>query len=323
MRLVTFCNGDAQPRIGVLINDDLAVVDLQGAAQCKQGAPHSGLVTMQALIEGGEQTLQLARELCHHPPSSVIVPTDQVMLMAPLPLPQQIRSFSVFEQHGRQSLVGMQRLIAKLSCKEQKPPYRPEDVCVPDSWYQRPVYYKGNRFSVTGHGADIVWPNGSNVIDFELEMAAVIGRTGVDIDRAEAANYIFGFLICNDLSARDMQVDELALPLGPAKSKDFDGGNSLGPCIVTADEIDDPYNLEMIARVNGEEWGSGSTSHMQHRFEDMIVYVSQGETLHAGEIFLSGCVGNGCGLELGKFPDKGDVIELEIEQLGRLANRIV
>jgi 2-keto-4-pentenoate hydratase/2-oxohepta-3-ene-1,7-dioic acid hydratase in catechol pathway len=194
---------------------------------------------------------------------------------------------------------------------------------IPSVWYEQPIYYKANRFSVVGPDADVCWPAYSQIMDYELELACVIGREGVDIPREEASRYIFGFTIFNDASARDAQMREMAGQLGPAKGKDFDTGNVFGPWVVTADEIGDPYNLTMVARVNGEEWSRGYSSTMHHRFEDMIAFISQSETLHPGEIIGSGTVGHGCGLELGRFLQAGDVVELEIERIGVLRNRFV
>jgi 2-keto-4-pentenoate hydratase/2-oxohepta-3-ene-1,7-dioic acid hydratase in catechol pathway len=111
--------------------------------------------------------------------------------------------------------------------------------------------------------------------------------------------------------------------LGPAKGKDFDTGNVFGPWIVTPEELGDPYALEMVARVNGEEWSRGNSAGMHHRFEDMIAFVSRSETLHPGEILGSGTVGSGCGLEQGRFLADGDVVELEVEGIGVLRNRFV
>ena len=193
---------------------------------------------------------------------------------------------------------------------------------VPRLWYERPLYYKGNRFNWVGTDTDIHWPAYSQSIDYELELACIIGTTGRDIPKDDASNHIFGYAVCNDLSARDMQAIEMRAPLGPAKGKDFDGGNVLGPAIVTPDEIN-PYALTGFVRVNGEEWGRSSSSGMHHRFEDMIAYVSQSETLHAGEIFLSGCFGAGSAMEIGRSVPRGAVLELEIENLGVLKNRIV
>lgn len=139
----------------------------------------------------------------------------------------------------------------------------------------------------------------------------------------KASEYIFGYLIFNDFSARDAQFQEMASKLGPAKGKDFDTGNAMGPWLVTKDEISDPYQLTMIARVNGEEWGRGYSGDMYHQFEDIIAHVSKCETIYPGEFMGSGTVGDGCGLEQGRFLSPNDTIELEIEGLGLLRNRLV
>jgi len=155
-----------------------------------------------------------------------------------------------------------------------------------------------------------------------LEFGFFIGKGGRDIPNDQALEHIFGYSIFNDISARDTQAVEMLGGLGPAKGKDFDTGNIIGPCITTADEIN-PYNLTMIARVNGEEWSRGSSSTMHWKFEDLISYVSKSETLYPGEFFGSGTVGGGCGLELERYLAQGDVIELEVEGIGILRNRII
>ena len=150
-----------------------------------------------------------------------------------------------------------------------------------------------------------------------------LGKGGKNFSRSDAHEAIFGYCIFNDFSARDAQIREMQGQLGPAKGKDFDTGNAMGPWLVTADEIPDPYNLVMIARINGEEWSRGNSREMHHQFEDILLHASKDETLYAGEFFGSGTVGGGCGLELGRFLQAGDVIELEVEGLGTLANTLV
>ena len=137
---------------------------------------------------------------------------------------------------------------------------------VPEVGTSGPVYFKCNRFNVIGHDADVIWPSYSDWMDYELELACVIGRTGKDISSANAAAHVFGFTIFNDVSARDVQFDEMKAGLGPAKGKDFDTGNVFGPWIVTLDEIGDPHALAMEARVNGERWGGGNSRAMHHTF---------------------------------------------------------
>ncbi len=232
----------------------------------------------------------------------VVHPLQDLRPLAPLPRPNSIRDCLAFEEHVRNSRGG-------------EPP--------PPAWYEFPVYYKGNPDTVQGPGADVIWPSYTQLLDYELEFAAVIAREGVNIAREEAWDYIAGYTIFNDVSARDIQMKEMALMLGPAKGKDMDGGNVMGPFLVTPDEWDPRRDNLMVARVNGEEWSRGYSSAMYHDFAAIISYISQGETLHVGDVIGSGTVGTGCGLELRKFPKAGDLIELEIEGLGVLANRFV
>jgi 2-keto-4-pentenoate hydratase/2-oxohepta-3-ene-1,7-dioic acid hydratase in catechol pathway len=185
----------------------------------------------------------------------------------------------------------------------------------------RPIYYKANRMAVTGPDTDVHWPAYSQLMDYELEMACVIGKAGRDIPREDARAHIFGFTIFNDFSARDTQGPEMESGLGPSKSKDFDGANALGPWIVTIDEFY-PDNAAMTVRVNGEVRSVGNCGSMTVKFEDLIAFISTSETLHAGEILGSGTVGGGCGLEAGKLLADGDGIELEIEGIGVLRNRV-
>src|SRR5207302_2958968 len=156
---------------------------------------------------------------------------------------------------------------------------------------------KANRFSVVGPDAEVVWPHYAELLDYELELACVIGTGGADIPRDDALAHVFGWTIFNDVSARDAQMREMAGQLGPAKGKDFDTGDVFGPWIVTADEIGDPYALTMTARINGEEWSRGTSGSMHHRFEDVIAFVSQSETLHPGDILGSCTVRTRCGLD--------------------------
>jgi 2-keto-4-pentenoate hydratase/2-oxohepta-3-ene-1,7-dioic acid hydratase in catechol pathway len=194
---------------------------------------------------------------------------------------------------------------------------------VPKVWYERPSFYKPSRFAVCGTDQDVVWPAYSKTIDYELEFACVIGKTGRNIGKDQARDYIFGYTIFNDLSARDEQSQDMLSNLGPGKGKDFDNSNPIGPCIVTADEIPDPYALDMIVRVNGEERGRGNSREMGWKYEDCIAFVTRDETIHPGELFCSGTVGNGSGLEIGRYVEPGEVVELEIEKIGLLRNRIV
>ena len=196
-------------------------------------------------------------------------------------------------------------------------------LAVPQIWYERPIFYHPNRLNIVGTGTDIAWPSYSKQLDFELEFGCFIGRTGKDISRDQARDHIAGYAIFNDISARDEQMKEMPGQLGPGKGKTFDTANVIGPCLVTADELKDPYNLDMAVRVDGEEWGRGNTREMHWKFEDCIAHVARSETLHTGEFLGSGTVGNGCGLEQMRFLKPNNVVEMEIEGIGIIRNRIV
>jgi 2-keto-4-pentenoate hydratase/2-oxohepta-3-ene-1,7-dioic acid hydratase in catechol pathway len=183
------------------------------------------------------------------------------------------------------------------------------------------IYYNADHVHVFGPDHDIGWPERSSWADYELEWACIVGKTGINISPARAREHIFGFTIFNDWSARDLQVPFMEANLGPGEGKDF--ANGIGPCIATLDEFDDPYSLLMTARVNGEQWSSGSTNSMYHRFEDAIAQFSRGKTLYAGEVIASGTVLGGCGFELGRRLQHGDVVELEVEGIGVLRNRVM
>jgi len=207
--------------------------------------------------------------------------------------------------------------VAALADFEARGVYR-----IPQVWYDIPVYYKANRFSFIGHEEDIIWPEYSEKLDFELEYACVLNRRIKDVSVSDAKDCIFGYTIFNDVSARDVQSIEMQAQLGPSKGKDFDTGNILGPCIVTADAVD-ADDMVMVARVNGEEWCRGNSGSARWTFADVIAHASRSETLVAGELIGSGTVGGGCGLEHGRFLQPNDVIELEVEGIGTLRNRIV
>jgi 2-keto-4-pentenoate hydratase/2-oxohepta-3-ene-1,7-dioic acid hydratase in catechol pathway len=149
----------------------------------------------------------------------------------------------------------------------------------------------------------------------------VIGRRVKDVAAADAAGCIFGYTIWNDMSARDVQARELPVGMGPAKAKDWDGSNVLGPCLVTADELD-AADVAMRVRVNGELWGEDTSAHMHHSFAAMIAYASRAQTLYPGEVLGSGTAAGGSGLELDRWLAPGDIVELEIEGIGVLRNRI-
>ncbi|MEH6517846.1 MAG: fumarylacetoacetate hydrolase family protein [Halioglobus sp.] len=279
------------------------------------------------LMEGGPAALELAQKTLDYAEANSDVPgitqLAEVRLLAPLPRPVKIRSFSVYEKHMLQSLDAIIRSKAggwAVHLNHALKLIRP-----PKQFYDAPPYYKGNNTSVIGHEEDIRWPTFAEAqMDYELELGVFIGREGQDIPASEARPYIFGYTVYNDVSAREQLLKELFKgKLGPLKGKDFQTGNAIGPWIVTADEIADPYNLSMEVRVNGAVRGRGNTGEMHYNIEEMIAQASLGERLVPGEFFGTGAAGDCTGIESWSFLDPGDSIELEIEKIGVLRNRLV
>lgn len=294
MRLVTF-SADGVERLGALVEG--GVLDL-AAAGVRTGRPIAG--TMQQLIEAGSEAWDSARAIIEeHPDEDVVV---GARLLCPLPRPVRLRDASLMLDHMEAAL----RKIGKT---------------MPDEFRRQVIYYNADHIHMFGPEDDIPWPARSQWIDYELEWACVIGRDAVDVRHEEARDLIFGLTVFNDWSARDLQLAFMEAGVGPGGGKDF--ANSLGPCIATLDEFENIYDLTMTARVNGELWSQGKTDNMFHSWEDAIVQLSAGRSLVAGEVIGSGTVLNGCGLELGRKPAIGDIIELEVEGVGILANRVV
>ncbi|WP_110950369.1 fumarylacetoacetate hydrolase family protein [Pseudomonas bohemica] len=325
MRLVTFTRADGIERAGALIDNDQLVVDLQAAHRQVQGGESAALSSVLKLVEGGEQALDLARTLLRKAPSVSVAARSEVRLRAPIQPPPQMRDCSCFELHLRQAFAAARRARA-LRTEDPEATLKAmntrADERVIETFNRQPIYYKCNRFAVIGADDEFIWPAFSKALDFELEFGCYIGKKGKDITRDNAGGHIVGFTIFNDMSARDAQAAEMPGMLGPAKSKDFDTANIMGPCLVTADELGDPYDLNMVARVNGQEWGRGNTRDMRWRFEDVIAHVSRSETLYPGEFLGSGTVGNGCGLEQLRYLKPGDQVELEVEGIGVLRTQV-
>jgi len=328
VKLVTFARRrGAAPRAGVLIANDAQVLDLQAAHRARHGKSSPLLASVLAIVEGGDAAVSLARELVAAAGGAddAQIPREKVKLLAPIPQPPQMRDFLCFEKHLVQAFQALRRARAK-DAPDPEQALRDMEahgiLAVPKVWYERPLFYHPNRLTVCGTDAEVPWPGYTKSLDFELEFGCYIGKPGKDITRDAARGHIFGYTIFNDFSARDEQTLEMPGQLGPGKGKDFDNSNAMGPCLVTADEIPDPYALAMIVRVNGEEWGRGNSSEMHWKFEDCIAHVSRSETLSPGEFFASGTVGNGCGLEQMRFLKPRDVVELEVEGIGILRNRL-
>ncbi|MFQ5879095.1 MAG: fumarylacetoacetate hydrolase family protein, partial [Dehalococcoidia bacterium] len=305
-----------------LTHDEGSIVDLNAAyalhlAQ-EESDPNPQAVAdvllppyMITFLERGEKGRQAAetalafasREMAKGQPpvgrngARIVFAAAAVRLRAPVPRPRRLRDFLAFEEHASR---GGQRQL-------------------PKEWYEMPVFYKGNPDAVIGPDEEIPWPSYTQQLDLELELGIVIGRQGHSIPKEEAMRHVFGYTIFNDVSARDIQGREMNARLGPAKGKDF--CNVFGPCIVTADEVDD-MNLRMIARINGETWCDNNSGTRRYTTADVIAWASLEETIHPGEVLGSGTVGKGSGAEQDRWISPGDLIELEIEGIGVLRNRV-
>ncbi|WP_176598083.1 fumarylacetoacetate hydrolase family protein [Sphingobium sp. 15-1] len=314
MKLVTFSMGGAA-KLGAIAGD--LIIDVEKAAVIlgRMDCPQS----MQALIDAGDKGLAMVQALVEAMPEEALV-TD-AKLLAPLPRPVRFRDCCLFLEHMEISVGKIARAQAEAAGSAAPQPQGKDGRWLNDQFYKQVIYYNADHLHVHGHKDDIVWPVQPGWADYELEWACVVGRGGRDIDPADARAHIFGFTIFNDWSARDLQIPFMEANLGPGEGKDF--ANSFGPCIATIDEFADPYKLRMTASINGEIWSSGTTSSMHHRFEDALVQFSRGKELFAGEIIGSGTVLGGCGLELDKRLAHGDVVELEVEGIGVLRNRVL
>ncbi|CAH2714271.1 putative protein YisK [Neobacillus rhizosphaerae] len=304
MKFVTFEKKDGTIRAGFLLDQEHAV-DMY---EVTGGELPDNLVVF---LENSEANLKKAALLSLLNNQKGIYPLSEIRLLAPLPRPKSFRDFYAFEQHVK-------------TARENR------GLEMVPEWYEIPVFYFSNHLAIKGPGEEIAKPLGADWLDYELEIACIIGKEGRNIPAKAADEYIFGYCILNDWSARDLQRKEMKVGLGPAKGKDF--STSIGPWIVTKDELEPlklgkGFNLTMKARVNGQLLSAGNMKDLFYSFGEMIERASSDVTLYPGEIIGSGTVGTGCILELGldvhRWLLPGDHVELEIEHLGVLHNSII
>jgi fumarylacetoacetate (FAA) hydrolase len=326
MRLVSFSRpGAAERLLGALEGD--RVLELAAAASIvAPGLDSQGrLRSLDGLLSDWDQGLPLARSVMERagggPGASggthaqelapAWHPRSRITLHPPVTRPPTVRDFYAFEAHVKNA-----RARRKLE--------------VPAEWYEFPAFYYSNPGSLVGDGAPVKRPSWTEALDYELEIACVIGTRARDVPADRWRSVVAGFTILNDWSARDVQRKEMAIGLGPAKGKDFT--TSLGPALVTLDELEskrrgDHFDLTMEARVNGATLSRGNAKDMHFTFGQMIARASQDVYLFPGDVIGSGTVGGGCILELGPevhpWLKPGDEVTLEIERLGTLTNTIV
>lgn len=327
MKIASFRAADDNIHVGIVDVSANSVFDLTLAGS--EAVSRFDFSSTLALIDGGDASLDFARELHSrlHGEERFNVPLAGLRFEAPLPEPRQMRDAMSFETHIRQGGTGRGGNLWRARAAEDFDEVRRIEQTPPppmgDVYKQVPIYYITNRFSVRGHESVLEWPRYSKVMDYELEFGVVTTGRAKNVSAEQAGQHIFGFTIFNDFSARDRQGIEMKGGLGPTKGKSFDGGNVLGPWIVTPDEIGDPYSLGMSARINGTTVVQNTSRDMLFSFEEMIAYITQDETIMPGEFLGSGTVGNGCALENGYFLNDGDTIELEVEKIGILRNTVV
>ncbi len=296
MRFASFLDADARVRVGVVHGGDVYA--------CPVGQTLLDLLGDEvALREAGERALA---------DPAFVAAVDELELLAPVPVPPSFRDFLSFEQHLR-----------TVSRRAPDP-----------DWYRMPIFYFSNPAGIFGPRSPIPVPPGCEKFDYELEVAAVIGRAGFNLTPEEAEAHIAGYFVLGDFTARDLQAAEMQLRLGPAKGKDT--ATSCGPWLVTPDELsprrsERTFDLEMTASVNGRQYSSGRLDTMHWSFPELVSYASRGTHVKPGDIIGSGTVGRGCILELSlefgeaQYPwlEPGDEVVLEVESLGALTHRVV
>lgn len=321
MKLVSFLNGADEDELGLLHEEFV-----YSFSKLDKTLPTN---MSDFLFEGDdamEKAKRIAKDVEENPNKyTAKTPLEEVNLLAPVPFPSSLRDAYAFRQHvaaGRKN--------------------RALDM-IPE-FDQFPVFYFSNHNAITGPGELEFMPDHFDKLDYELEIAIVIGKEGRNIKAADAEQYIAGFMIMNDFSARALQMQEMKLNLGPAKGKDF--CTSIGPVLITPDELEERavepkeghvgkcYDLEMRAYVNGRKISEGNMADMHWTFAEIIERCSYGVELLPGDIIGSGTVGTGCLLEVNgtgkrldanykeKWLKPGDKVSLEIEGIGRLNNTL-
>jgi fumarylacetoacetate (FAA) hydrolase len=323
MRLVSFAAAGlatgAGRALGALEGDQVLALGRAAVLLGRPEAEAARLATLESMLEAWHENLALARGVAVEAatPAGVVAtgiarrPFDSLTILPPVARPAAFRDAYCFEEHVKNAR-------AK------------RGLTVPPEWYEMPIFYYSNPGAMLGHRSPVAKPRWTEALDYELELAWVIGTKVRDIRAEDWKDAVAGFTVLNDWSARDIQRREMAVGLGPAKGKDF--ATSLGPALVTLDEFEGAWDgdrprLSMEASVNGKTLSRGNTGDMRYTVGEVIARASQDVYLFPGDVFGSGTVGSGCLLELGpdvhRYLQPGDEVTLTIERLGALTNSIV
>lgn len=320
MKLVTYllkADSGKKQYVGALTKDESQVVDLQKAAQKITGKASRWFESMIDFLTGAGDARALAAELLEKADSSCKVAMEDVQLLAPVPRPLTLRDCACHEAHVTN---GQRRILMTKGIDPNT--VDPETLKPTKDWYFMPLFYKGNVNSVIGTGVDVAYPEGETFKDYELELAFYICKEGRNISHRDAMDYVGGYTVFNDCSSRMVQLKEMnpALNVGPARGKDF--ANPMGPCMVTPDAFDYEH-AQMTVRVNGQVRGGGNHGECYHKIPEIIEYISSNTTLYPGDAIATGTVGTGSGFEVGMPLRIDDVVEMEIEGIGKLVNKVI
>jgi 2-keto-4-pentenoate hydratase/2-oxohepta-3-ene-1,7-dioic acid hydratase in catechol pathway len=325
VKLATFRSG-GEEKIGLVHDDDSRLFDLAAAAD-REGKSNPAFASMLSLIDAGSPALDQARKLFDKSgkDESLSENVAAADILAPIPEPRQMRDGMSFPLHILQAPRGQLKLaararrdMAELARIDAEPLGE-----LPEVYRKQPIYYITNRFSVRGTNTTVKWPRYSKVMDYELEFGIVTKNKGANIPASRAADHIFGYTIFNDFSARDAQRIEMEGRLGPAKGKSFDGGNVMGPWIVTPDEIADPHDLDISLTVNGERLQSSNTSNLIFRVPELVSFLSSVFTLEPGDVVSTGTpAGVGFARKPPRYLQPGDEVVVTIEGIGDLRNPV-
>jgi 2-keto-4-pentenoate hydratase/2-oxohepta-3-ene-1,7-dioic acid hydratase in catechol pathway len=303
MKLLTYDTGNG-PRCGVIRDDQ--VVDVSSLLATAQSLPD-----VRALLELGNSALDRVGDALDRRIAAPSVPLEGLRLRSPILQPPTVRDFMIFEEHATAQ-----------GTRERQ-----------EAWYRMPIFYFSSPLRIFGPDEIVPYPSASEMLDYELEIGCVIGRDGSNVSEEDALSYIAGFLIFNDWSCRDLQRDESEVGLGPAKGKD--SASTLGPWLVTTDEMA-PYlkegrlHVKCSAKVNGDFWVQDSDGGLAyHTWGSMVERASKDSRIAPGDVLGCGTVGGGSigeairkGYEKARFLQPGDVVEMEVEGLGRLRSTI-
>jgi 2-keto-4-pentenoate hydratase/2-oxohepta-3-ene-1,7-dioic acid hydratase in catechol pathway len=261
------------------------------------------------ILQGGDEALSNCFEILKAVDGGklddFIFPLAEAPLIAPIPQPPLLIHFNTFEKQAKAEAIHH-------GASQSSP--------LPRAWYEYPLHYYGSPYNLIGDHASVIFPEGETLMDFECEIAAVLGEDVRDVSLEDAEDAILGYTLVNDWTARKIESGLISAFVGPSKAKTFCTG--IGPAIVTKDELPDIAKARISARINGKEVAVGKLGDARFNFGEMVSYASEGTVLPAGTVICAGAINGGSCLERGEFLKAGDVVELSAEGIGTLTNKV-